>query len=225
MPRSMRLAQPTSLHPKPATPDPLNAHGPPWTPAPHFLRLLLAVFLRSLGLCFQLASRYAAPLLLASAACVAFCACHVSFPYSGAKGSSAAGSTTAFFFFLGFSRCIISSSRRMGLVARPRPPLGLGSENLVPRSTCFLRTPYTSAPSGPTDTSTRSTVMLPQRGQNRRPTSLVTKKQAEQRSAQRLRRVTWRPSRDTRRSPICSSTFCIAKSAVTHTTLEVVLNV
>ena len=64
--------------------------------------------------------------------------------------------------------------------------LGLGNENCVPLRMNFLRTPKNSAPPGPTVTSTFSIVMFPQRGQNRRPASLVTKKQAEQRSAQRL---------------------------------------
>ena len=49
--------------------------------------------------------------------------------------------------------------------------LGLGSEKRVPRRTCLRRTPYCSCPSGPVSTSTFSTVALPQRGQNRRPTS------------------------------------------------------
>ena len=66
--------------------------------------------------------------------------------------------------------------------------LGFGNENRVPLRQCFRRTPKNSAPSGPTATSTRSIVMLPQLGQNilATPCSLVTWKQAWQRSAHRL---------------------------------------
>ena len=50
--------------------------------------------------------------------------------------------------------------------------------------------------------------------------TLVTRKQAEQRSTWRLRRRMARPLGATTRRPICSSTFCIAKSAVTQLMLE-----
>ena len=50
----------------------------------------------------------------------------------------------------------------------------------MPLRQCLRRTPKNSVPSGPTETSTRSIVMLPQRGQNIlvAPCSLVTWKQA-----------------------------------------------
>ncbi len=51
--------------------------------------------------------------------------------------------------------------------------------------------------------------------------TLVTKKHAEQRSTQRLSRMMRRPLGVTSRNPICSSTFCIEKSAVTLTMLLV----
>lgn len=52
-------------------------------------------------------------------------------------------------------------------------------------------------------TCTLSRLALPQRGQNRRPISFVTRKQAVQRSTQRDRRVMRRPSGVSSRRPIC----------------------
>ena len=83
----------------------------------HFFLLLVRVCLRSLGLCFQLASAAAAPLYCA--ALPWFFWNQLSGPYSGAKASTP--SSLGFLLRRLFNFCIRTSSRRMGAL-RCEPP-------------------------------------------------------------------------------------------------------
>mmetsp|Transcript_18415 Transcript_18415/g.62072 ORF Transcript_18415/g.62072 Transcript_18415/m.62072 type:complete len:234 (-) Transcript_18415:295-996(-) len=109
-----------------------------------------------------------------------------------------------------------SSRRRSGPSKRFSVP-GFGSANLVPRKSCLrtLRRKSCLFPvAASTPKLTRRMAAVPQRPQKRRSVSVSTAKQASHLKAQRLVRRTTMPSNETKRSPICRSTFCIAKSAV-----------
>mmetsp|Transcript_8393 Transcript_8393/g.20875 ORF Transcript_8393/g.20875 Transcript_8393/m.20875 type:complete len:392 (+) Transcript_8393:250-1425(+) len=125
-------------------------------------------------------------------------------------------STTA----LGFLRLCLevsSWSSRSTRSSLPLPCFGSGSVYLVPRVLKFLiPLLYVILPSACTNLLTRIIVALPHDGQKFSDVSVAILKHAWHLSTNCFTVLTTRPSRSTTRSPICMSTFCIAKSVVAH---------